>query len=191
MITIIQSLLQIHTRKMYFFSPFQQKWHFVLKFCTQVSRILFFSNLFEQKFQCSESQNNCLFTLNPHHAVVASFFPSVRYANQLPLMSQLSQSDIASSGLCLIPSWIYKKRPVFCTPHWFTRCMQKECISTVLWPNPIKHAPSIYPNAFKNFYRIVTHVHDLRWPQIDPFCTRPTSQTPQQWKHYKLQNEQS
>ena len=38
-------------------------------------------------------------------------------ANQLPLMPQLSQSDIAPSDLCLVPSWIYKKHPIFCAPH--------------------------------------------------------------------------
>ena len=49
MITIIQFLLHKCSRKMYYFSPFQQKWHFVLNFCIHVSRILFFSNLLEQK----------------------------------------------------------------------------------------------------------------------------------------------
>ena len=51
--------------------------------------------------------------LNPHHAMAASFFPSVRYTNRLPLMSQLLQYDISSSSLSLIPSWIYKKHPIF------------------------------------------------------------------------------
>ena len=48
-----------------------------------------------------------------------------------------------------------------------------------------------HPNAFKNFYRTVTHVHDFSRSQINPFCNRPTSSTNQQLKHYKLQNEQN
>ena len=170
---------------MYYFSPFQQKWHFALKFCIQVSRILFFSNLFEKNY-LSDLRTRCGIVRNHRTtspAMVASFFPSVHYANRLPLMSQLSQSDIAPSGLCL--------HPIFCASQQLTNCMQKECISAILWPNPIEHAPNIHPNAFKNFYRTVTHVHDFSRPQINPFCTRPISPTHQQLKHYKLQNEQN
>ena len=59
-IIIIIQFYYTYIRKMYFFSPSQQKWHFVLKFCIQVSRILFFSNLFEQKlFKCSEDPTRC------------------------------------------------------------------------------------------------------------------------------------
>ena len=105
--------------------------YFVLKFCIQVSRILFFSNLFEQKlFKCSDDPTRCGIVRN-HRTTAFSrlirttlwqppFFPSVHYANQLPLMSQYSQSDIAPSSLCLIPSWIYKKRSIFCDPHQLT-----------------------------------------------------------------------
>ena len=42
-----------------------------------------------------------------------------------------------------------------------------------------------------NFYRTFRHVHDFSRPQINPFCTRPTSPTHRQSKHYKLQNEQN
>ena len=38
----------------------------------------------------------------------------------------------------------------------------KECISAVLWPNPIKHAPNIYPNTFNSFYRTVINEDSLR-----------------------------
>ena len=39
----------------YFFSPLKQKRHFMPQFCIQLSRILFFTNLFEQKlFKSSE-----------------------------------------------------------------------------------------------------------------------------------------
>ena len=47
-INIMQFLLHTYTRKIYYFSAFQQKWNFVLKICIEVSRILFFSNLLEQ-----------------------------------------------------------------------------------------------------------------------------------------------
>ena len=47
---------------------------------------------------------------------------------------QLSQSDIAQSNLCLIPSQIYKQRLISCTPHLL-----------------IKHAPYIYPKCIQQF----------------------------------------
>ena len=140
MIIIMQFLLHIYKKNVLLLRiPTEQ-----LKFCIQVSRILFFSNLFEQKlfFKCSKGPTRCGIVRN-HRTTFFSrliyttlwqppFFPSVHYANQLPLMSQLSQSDIASSGLCLIPSWIYKKRSIFCTPHQQTSCTQNKCISTAL-----------------------------------------------------------
>ena len=65
-------------------------WRWSKHFRIQLSRILLFNNLFEQNlFKSSEdhwvcyrtkSQNNCLFTLQRHHAMVASFFPTVHYA---------------------------------------------------------------------------------------------------------------
>ena len=76
-------------------------------FCIQLSSILFFSNLFEQKlfksskdhylWYLTKSQNNCLFTLKPHHALAAFFFSLSTLCNQLLLISQISQSDIAPS----------------------------------------------------------------------------------------------
>ena len=80
---IIQFLLHIH-KKNVFLLPILTEVAFVLKFCIQISRTLFFSNLFEQKlFKWSEEPTRCdivrnhrnnLFTLNPHNAMVASFF---------------------------------------------------------------------------------------------------------------------
>ena len=49
------SFCYTYTRTIYFFSPLQHKWHLMLQFYLQLSSILFFSNLFEQKlFKSSE-----------------------------------------------------------------------------------------------------------------------------------------
>ena len=40
--------------------------------------------------------------------------------------------------------------------------MQKQYISAVLWPNPIKHAPNTHLNTFKSFYRTFKHEESLR-----------------------------
>ena len=50
-----------------------------------------------------------------------------------------------------------QQRLRFCTPRKLINCMQRKCISAVLWQNPIKHESIIHPDVFNSFYRTVTH----------------------------------
>ena len=70
---------------MYFFSPLQQKWHFMSKLCNSKSPGFYFSAVYSSKSYLSvlrtplgvvrtKSQNNFLFMLNPRHVLVTYFF---------------------------------------------------------------------------------------------------------------------
>ena len=50
-----------------------------------------------------------------------------------------------------------QQRLIFCTPDKLINCMQRKCISAVLWWNPVYYAPNIYPNVFNSFYRNVIY----------------------------------
>ena len=88
---------------------------------------IFHQSIEKKLFKCSEDPTRCGIVQIHRTTAFSSlihtsydsllFFPLVHYANRLPRMSQLLQSDIAPSGLCLIPSWIYKKCPIFFALH--------------------------------------------------------------------------
>ena len=56
---------------------------------------------------------------------------------------------------------------------------------------PIKHTPSIHPNAFSSFYCTITHEHYFSRHQNKTFYSIPTPFTHRQLKHYKLQKLQT
>ena len=53
----------------------------------------------------------------------------------------------------------------FCTPSLLVNCMQRKCISAVLWQNQIKHESNIHPNVFNSFVTYgESHKQDFHKP---------------------------
>ena len=180
---------------MYFFSPFQ---NFVLKFCIQVSRILFFSNLFEQKlFKCSEDPTRCgivrnhnwLFTLNPHHAMIASLY-------SLSTLCKPAPTNVSAFTIWYrsIQSMSDLQLDMQKAPYFLCSILVDQLYAKGVYPCSFvtKSNQAWTKYAFKNFYRTVTHVHDFSRPQIKPFLHQanithpPTIKTLQTTESTKL-----
>ena len=139
----------------------------------------------------TKSQNNFLFMLNPRHVLVAYFFPLEHYANQLPLISQLSHSDIAPFRLICDPWLDIQKASYFLRSSLVDQLYKKGVYFYSFVTKSNQASINIHPNVFNSFYRTITHVHDFSRSKINSFCSTPTSPTHRQLKHYKLQNEQN
>ena len=138
-----------------------------------------------------KSQDNCLFTLNPHHAMIGSFF-------SLSTLCKPALTDVPAFTIwyCCIrsvsdPQLDVQKASYFLRSTLVDQLYAKGVYFSSFLTKSNQACTKFHPNAFKNFYRTVTHEHGFSRSQINPFCNRPTSSTHQQLKHYKLQKEQN
>ena len=146
---------------MYFFSPLQQKWHFMPHFCIQLFRILFFSNLFEQNLFVQPAPTDI-----PAFSI---WYLSIRSISDLWLNIQTASHFLRSS----LVDHLDAKGVYFCS---FVTKSNEVCTK-------------IHPNSFNSFYRTVIHVYDFSRPQVR--LAAPHQHYPptyRQLKHYKVQN---